>query len=332
MSDNDKTLVIEPGRRQPDFGNCPVCNEKLQPDWENVELLRCPACHFTKKTVTIVEPGSIIAHKYRILSYLSGGGFGSIYICHPLDNMAVRYVLKVLKHPTQTSRRRFRREADILSSLTSNNRIARIVDYWEVENDTYIVMEYIDGSNLKQLQKVCQFDEYTVLVIGLEVALALQDIWNKYSIIHRDIKPENIMIDNDSHVKLLDFGLSKQCEDTSGNSNMITMENSSLGTPGFMSPEHFTNAKEADFRSDIYSLGATLFFLLTGHDFIQGNSLVDYYNQTIAFSPPPVEQFPGECSPGCVSLIRRMMQKNLEDRHNSYEELVAEINALLPQE
>ena len=111
MSDDNKTLFRDPGNRQPDFGNCPVCNKKLQPDWEYVELLRCPVCNFTKKTATVVEPGCIIAHTYRILSYLNGGGFGSIYICHPLDNMAVRYVLKVLKHPTKTSRKRFRRRA-----------------------------------------------------------------------------------------------------------------------------------------------------------------------------------------------------------------------------
>lgn len=330
MSDNDKTLIIEPGSNIPQYGNCPVCGQGLQPDWNNMELLRCPACSYTKKVLTVVEPGSIVAHKYRILSYLNAGGCGSIYLCHPLEDAAVRYVLKVLKQPTRTSRKRFRREADILGSLTDNQRIARIVDYWEVADDTYIVMEYINGHNLKELYKTCDFDEYTVLVLTLEVARALQDIWNEFNIIHRDIKPENIMLDERSHVKLLDFGLSKQCCDEGNNTSMITMARSTLGTPGYMSPEHFTNFKDVDFRSDIYSLGATAFFLLTGHESIQsGESMVDYYNQTLAYSPPPEETFKGKCSEGTVALIRRMMMQEVSQRHSSYEELVSEIYELI---
>lgn len=329
MSDDDKTIIVEPGNITPDHGVCPVCGQKLRPDWNNVELLRCPACSYTKKVTTVVEPGSIVAHKYRILSYLNAGGCGSIYLCHPLDDAAVRYVLKVLKQPTRTGRKRFRREADILGSLTDNQRIARIVDYWEVADDTYIVMEYINGHNLKELYRTCDFDEYTVLIIALEVARALQDIWNGFQIIHRDIKPENIMLDERSHVKLLDFGLSKQCCEESNNTSMITMARSTLGTPGYMSPEHFTNFKDVDFRSDIYSLGATIFYLLTGHESIEGETMVDYYNHTLAYSPPPPECFKENCSEGCIALIRKMMQSEADQRHSSYEELVAEIKALL---
>jgi serine/threonine-protein kinase len=253
-----------------------------------------------------------------------------IYLCNPVSDASVRYVLKVLKHPTATSRKRFRREADILSSLNKNIRIARIVDFWEVNEDSYIVMEYINGQNLKSLYNSCDFDEYSILLIAHEITRALQDIWNEFNIIHRDIKPENIMVDESSHIKLLDFGLSKQCcEEMDSSTNMITLPRASLGTPGYMSPEHFTNFKDMDFRSDIYSLGATLYFLLTGFEANSGETMVDYYNNTLACSPPPLESFQGRCSSGCANLIRRMMQAKAADRYDSYAELVSEIKVLL---
>ena len=280
--------------------------------------------------MTVVDVGSVVAYKYRVLSYLNGGGYGSIYLCHPLDDVSVRYVLKVLRHPNDTSRKRFRREAGILSSLSHNHRIARVVDFWEVSDDTYIVMEYIDGSNLRQLYKDgCAFDDDSVLTIAYEVARALQDIWNEYKIIHRDIKPENIMIDSNSFVKLLDFGLSKQYGKDSSGTSLITLAHSSLGTPGYMSPEQFGNFKDVDFRADIYSLGATLFYLLSGRESMQADTIVEYYNHTVANSPPPVESFGENCSPDCVGLIRKMMQFDPEDRHRSYEELISDIKRLL---
>ena len=328
MSDCDKTLIVEPGSRNPEYGNCPVCDQKLQPDWDDVELLRCPACSYTKKTVTVIEPGSVVAHKYRILNLLNGGGYGSIFLCYHLSDPTIRYVLKILSHPTATARKRFRREENILASISKNPRTARIMDFWEVGDDTYIVMEYVKGHNLRELTSSCRLDEVNVLTIAYEVSRALQDIWNGFAIIHRDIKPENIMIDQNSMVKLLDFGLSKQCG-SEQNTAAITMASSSLGTPGYMSPEHFTDFKNADFRSDIYSLGATLFFLLTGHQPGRGRDMVEHYEQTIANSPPSAEAFNGSCSPGCISMIRKMMQRMPEDRHSSYEELISEINTLL---
>lgn len=328
MSDADKTIILESGSGAPEYGSCPICGKNLQPDWDNVELLRCPACRYTKKVATVIEPGSVVAHKYRILSFLNGGGNGSIFLCYPLSAPAERYVLKVLTHPTVTGKKRFRREADILGSVAQNKRVAKILDYWEIGDDTYIVMEYVHGQTLKELTLSCQFDEYNVLIIAYEIARALQDIWNGFSIIHRDIKPENIMINQESQIKLLDFGLSKQC-DNENNTSMITMASSSLGTPGYMSPEQFTDFKNADFRSDIYSLGATLFFLLTGHQSIKGVTMMDLYKETLAYSPPPPEKFNGSCSEGCMNMIRKMMQRDPDARYATYEELVADINALL---
>ena len=328
MSDVDKTILLEEGSNPYDCGRCPICGQKLQPDWDNVELLRCPACRYAKKVATVIEPGSVVAHKYRILTHLNNGGCGSIFLCYPLAAPSERYVLKILTTPSNLGRKRFRREAEILCSIAANQRVAKLMEYWEVGDDTYIIMEYVDGHNLRELTASCCFDEYNVLLIAYEVTRALQDIWNNFYIIHRDIKPENIMLDNQSHVKLLDFGLSKQCRQYAETS-MITVASSTLGTPGYMSPEHFTDIKNVDFRSDIYSLGATLFFLLTGHHVISGGTIMEFYNNTLALSPPPVEVFGESCSVECIKLIRKMMQQDPNKRHSSYEELISEIGCIL---
>ena len=329
MADIDKTIVIDGTNATPEFGNCPVCGVAMQPDNSLPGALRCPVCNFMQKPKTVIAPGHIVLNKYRILSSLSSGGFGDIFICHPLDDVTVRYVLKVLKAATTNNSKRFRREAAILASIKDEDRIARVMDFWEDDGEMFIVMEYINGMNLKQVMEKYDVDEKTALQVARETAVALQHIWEQHSIIHRDIKPENIMLNEEFSLKLLDFGLSKQCVEDGGSD--ITMANSSLGTPGYMSPEQFTDSRNVDFRTDIFSLGATMFYLLTGKSPSAGDSLDQIYNDTLVNAPPPAEKLEGKCSPGCIRLIQWMMQKDPDDRIGSYMELLDEIDQLLYQ-
>ena len=262
-----------------------------------------------------------------MLSHFNSGGCGELFLCHPLSDAGVRYVLKVLKNTDQNSRKRFRREAMILSSVCKEERIARVIDFWDSDDDTYIIMEYINGKNLKQLKEEYLFDEQATLQIALETATALRNIWEGYAVIHRDIKPENIMLDDEFCLKLLDFGLSKQCLDDCDTN--ITMAHSGLGTPGYMSPEQFADSRNVDFKSDIFSLGATMFFLLTGEKPFSGVTAMEIYHDTLVNSPPEFRRFKESCSPQCVQLIRRMMQKEPDDRFNSYGELLEEIEKLI---
>ncbi len=326
MSDFDKTVVVNFDTAAA-VEKCPVCNVSLEPDEKQSGMLRCPVCRYSKIQKLEIAPGEIIGNKYRILSLLGGGGYGDIFICHPLTDPTQRHVLKILKTCNTSSQKRFRREAAILAEISNNDRIAKILDFWESGADTFIVMEYIRGKNLTQAAIEYQMDEHAILQIAKETVHALQDIWENCNIIHRDIKPENIMLDQNFHLKLLDFGLSKQCSEH-GETD-ITLEKSSLGTPGYMSPEQFTNFKYVDFRSDIFSLGATLFFLLTGRVPFCGTTLLDIYEDTKRNAPPPVESFREKCSPGCIKLIRKMMEFSPEKRHSSYTELLQEIRELL---
>lgn len=326
MSEWDKTVVINLNNTS-SAETCPVCRTILEPDTQRSHTLRCPSCNYIKTQKTTIAPGQIVGNKYRMLSLLNCGGYGDLYLCHPLSDAATRYVLKVLRTSSHTSKRRFRREAMLLSTIQDNERIARIIDFWEAGEETFIIMEYIRGQNLRQISQSFKMDEHAVLQIAKETVHALKDIWEQYAIIHRDIKPENIMLDEKFHLKLLDFGLSKQCEGEI--ESAITMEQSSLGTPGFMSPEQFLDFKNADFRTDIFSLGATLFFLLTKTQPFNGATLMDVYKDTKKNSPPPAKNFLSKCSPGCIKLIRKMMEFSPDKRHSSYGELLQEIKELL---
>lgn len=327
MSDIDKTIVIDSAGVRIDCELCPVCNTPLEPESNQADLLRCPVCRFSKKQKIVIAPGNVIGNKYRVLNHLNSGGSGDLFICHPLDDVSIRYVLKVLRNADPTNRKRFRREAELLSSICGEERVAKVFDYWETGEDSFIIMEYVNGKNLKQLKTEFVFDEQATLQIAYETAVALQYIWDNFSIIHRDIKPENIMLDEGFRVKLLDFGLSKQFDDQEDTT--ITMASSGLGTPGYMSPEQYTDGKHADFRSDIFSLGATMFFLLTGKKTFNGQSTMDVYTDTLANSPPAPERFEGLCSEGCINVMRRMMQRYPDDRYYSYSELLDDLEKLL---
>ena len=93
-----------------------------------------------KKQKVVIAPGNVIANKYRVLSHLNSGGCGDLFLCHPLNDVGVRYVLKVLRNADGTSRKRFRREAVILSSIQNEDRIAKVYDFWENGDDTFIIM------------------------------------------------------------------------------------------------------------------------------------------------------------------------------------------------
>ena len=327
MADIDKTVVMDQQDTSSGKELCPVCGMELQPDPQHPDTLYCFACNFRKKLEVILAPGYVVGNKYRLLSHLNSGGCGDLFLCCPLDDLSQRYVLKVMKNCDFVSHARFQREGNILSSIR-NPRIAAVLDFWDADNLSYIIMEYIKGHNLKELMDIYDINEETALQIILETTLALQYIWDNYTIIHRDIKPENIMLNEELQVKLLDFGLSKIIG--SGRSRDVTTEKVGIGTPGYMSPEQFLDSKNVDFKADIYSLGATLFFLITGEKPIAGKSHSEVYASTVQNSPPSPDKFCQKCSPVTIDLIRSMMQLKPEDRPD-YNEVIQRISALLNQ-
>jgi serine/threonine protein kinase len=315
MDDNDKTLVID------------------QSQFDNLKVGRNSSNNMSKMLDQIygkvdedIKPGTIIAGKYRVLTVLGRTYNSAVYVCHPLDNLQVRYVLKQLKKSSQISQRRFKREADLYYAIKHEN-IVQMLEHFDDVTGYYIVLEYIDGTNLEKAVNDFNFDEQTILIIGKEVAKALQYAWDNFQLIHRDIKPANIMIDSAGHIKLLDFGISKSLDLSEGTE--LTMTSTTLGTPGYMSPEQFSDARNVQVQSDIFSLGATLCYLLLKEPPFKGKSITECYGCTCKMTPPDFLFMRSDLSSGFVQLISWMMQPDWKSRPEDWHQVLSLMRRLI---
>ena len=195
---------------------------------------------------------------YQILKKIGAGGMASVYLAVHRDVPNLKVVLKVLTDPRLVER--FRQEADKLALLDGNAHICQIKHFFNHGDDIVIAMEYIDGEALDQTVK----DKGKLPVDrALEITSKVLDTLafaHEKGVFHRDIKPSNIMVDRRGQVKIIDFGIAKSANDPT-----LTMAGSSCGTPSYMAPEQFNPTEQINYALvDVYAVGTTLFYLLTG--------------------------------------------------------------------
>ena len=203
--------------------------------------------------------------KYKVLERLGSGGMGSVYLCeHKL--MRRRVAVKVLptaKAEDPASLERFYREARAVAALDHPN-IVRAYDIDQVEKLHFLVMEYVDGASLQEIVKRAgPLDALRAAHYIRQSALGLQHAHETAGLVHRDIKPANILVDRTGIVKILDMGLARFFNDEE---DVLTKkyDESVLGTADYLAPEQALDSHSVDIRADIYSLGATFYFCLTG--------------------------------------------------------------------
>ncbi|MGC1375681.1 MAG: protein kinase, partial [Anaerolineales bacterium] len=206
-----------------------------------------------------LEQGTLLNGRYRIVDILGQGGMGSVY--RALDeNLGVEVAVKENLFTTDEYSRQFRLEAVILASLRHQN-MPRVTDHFVFENQgQYLVMDYIEGEDLRQrMERLGTIPEEDAILIGAAICDALTHLHSrKPPVLHRDIKPGNVKITPDGRVFLVDFGLAKLVQGT-----QATTTGARAMTPGYSPPEQYGTAR-TDPRSDIYSMGATLYAALTG--------------------------------------------------------------------
>ena len=268
--------------------------------------------------------------KYKLMKKIGKGGMGVVFLAkHKVMN--TYRALKLLPHSIKEENydffERFMREARIASEIRHPN----IVGVMDAETDpqqqvSYIVMEFIDGGTLRRIlksQKV--LPEIQALLIVRSVAEALKAI-AEHKIIHRDIKPDNIMFTRHGEVKLADLGIAKNEDDDI----TLTRNNMMIGTPAYLSPEQIETPKDVDIRSDIYSLGATLYEMLTGTTPYAGENTYAILQKMI--SEPIVN--PRKKNPAISSItakvVLKMLQKNPAKRYQSPQALLETLNRILP--
>ena len=199
--------------------------------------------------------------QYELLSKIAEGGMGAVYKARHRDSHDI-VAIKII--PAETARnpvllKRFEQEFRA-ASLIDHPNVVKAIEYCAAGPSPFLVMEFVDGLSLgEKVEKEGALPEDISLHIIAQVCEGLHRA-HKQGLIHRDVKPDNILVTNDGIAKLTDLGLVKDIE---GEMN-LTRTGKGLGTPHFMAPEQFRNAKNADVRCDIYSLGATLYMMVTG--------------------------------------------------------------------
>jgi TolB-like protein/tetratricopeptide (TPR) repeat protein/predicted Ser/Thr protein kinase len=266
--------------------------------------------------------GETISH-YTILGKLGEGGMGVVYKAE--DTKLGRTVaLKFLPHRLTTNeseKARFLQEAKSASALNHPN-ICTIYYLEEVGEQSFIVMEYIDGSTLRDrlpIQKIQDAVDYAI-----QVAEALHEAHTK-GIVHRDIKSDNIMVNSRNQAKVMDFGLAKL-----KGSLKLTRTSSTVGTLAYMAPEQ-VRGEEVDSRSDIFSFGVVLFEMLTGAIPFRGEHEAAIMYSVLNEEPDTVEKYRQDVPQALAAVIARALEKDPADRYQHADDLVSELRRIRKQ-
>jgi len=268
-----------------------------------------------------LQPPSEISH-YRIVRKLGAGGMGEVFLAED-RTLGRKVAIKMLSEQRAGSyqaRQRLINEAKAAAALDHPN-ICSIYEVGEEDDRVFIVMQYIDGQTLAERIWKSPLPASEVVDIGIQVAQALAEA-HAAGVIHRDIKPQNIIVTPRGQVKVLDFGLAKIAQpDLPEGSEAQTWERlteagSIVGTPGFMSPEQL-RGKEIDARSDIFSLGVTLYECASGISAFERGTPLEVSLRVVSDTPPPPSELNPLVPPGLDRIIARAMAKDPAARYES---------------
>ena len=293
--------------------------DRLAPWWPDGISLPMDEIIPTQPAQTVTRLGS-----YRLVEPLGSGGMSSVFRAVHIDS-GYEVALKVLPRylaKNSTLLQRFLREAQSAEALEHQN-IVSIYDRGSESGRHYLVLEYVEGSDLHD--RVRQYGPLEVseaLRVVREAALGLRYASSK-GVIHRDIKPANILMSRDGAVKLIDLGLALQSE---AEDERVTRHGTTVGTVDYMAPEQARDSRRANERSDMYSLGCTSYYLLTGFPPFPGGNIADKLRRHATQPAPDVRQLRPDVPRAVAKLIQRLMAKKPEDRFPDYDALLEELD------
>lgn len=266
--------------------------------------------------------GQTLGH-FQLDAFVGAGGMGAVFRGHDTQ-LNRRVAIKVLSgehNAKEETVRRFKNEAQSAARLDHPN-IARVYFVGEDKGWNYIVFEYIDGTNIRdEVERNGPLELELAISYLVQVAEALDHATTR-DVVHRDIKPSNILVDSRHLAKLVDMGLARLHQVNSQDSD-LTASGMTLGTFDYISPEQARDPRSADVRSDLYSLGCTFFFMLTGRPpFPEGTVLQKLLSHS-GEEPPDPREFRPELPDEVVHILSRLMAKNPNDRFQKPGELIA---------
>jgi len=289
----------------------------------------------TPAVETILRPGQILDHKYRVEKLIGLGGMAAVW-AGVNKRTGKRVVLKMILQSLADSeevRERFRREA-LAAGRINHPNVVTVFDVFEHEGRDCIVMELLLGEPLADRlarQGVMEPDEAFALLLPALRGVAAA---HAHHVIHRDLKPLNIFLCTSPDgeyltTKVLDFGISKIMH-PSAEASDLTLAGKSMGTPAYMAPELANGSRILDRRIDVYGFGAVLYEALSGHRPFQGLEGLQLLDQIIKETPRPIASFRSDLSPEVVAVVERAMAKDPKNRYRSVESLIGAIETLLP--
>ncbi|MCA9113612.1 MAG: serine/threonine protein kinase [Planctomycetaceae bacterium] len=287
---------------------------------------------FQARSLCEARSTPLVLGDYTVLDEIGSGGMGRVYKARHrrMDRIVALKILPESASCSQEAVRRFQREVKTAARLDHPN-VVDAHDAGEDHGQHFLVLEYVDGLDLKShVLRFGRMDAPLAINCLLQAARGLAHL-HEQGVIHRDIKPANLLRDREGTVKLLDLGLARLVEDTTAdlsNNSRLTVAGQMLGTADYVSPEQAEDTRQADFRSDIYSLGATLHYLLTGEPPYAAKSITLLL---AAHQQQPVPSLLEKRSDldGALDLVfRKMMAKQPEQRYASMEDLIHDLEAL----
>lgn len=294
--------------------NCPECGGAIDVTEElPFAQIYCPHCGAGMRARRMFN-------NFELVELIGQGGMGSVFKAydHTLDRMVALKVLKREVSAREHERAKLEQEARITASV-NHPHVVRVYGFGEADGQFYLAMELVEKGSLDDLMTVSgRVSEAQVLEIGGQIAQGLEAAAER-GLIHRDVKPGNILFADAHTTKIVDFGLARVLEEEAEARGEI------WGTPYYIAPERL-NYEPEDFRSDIYSLGGTLFHAIAGRPPFEAENAGLVALKQIKSQPVSLEAFAPDAAPETAYVINRMLEKNPTDRYDSYAELIEHLD------
>ncbi|MBI3828177.1 MAG: protein kinase [Planctomycetes bacterium] len=271
--------------------------------------------------------GATVIAGFEILEKVGQGGMGAVFRARQIgmDRVVALKILPPKLAADLLFKERFLREARLSAKLNHLN-IINGIDCGEEAGYTFFAMEFVEGKTARQmLQKKGKLSIEDCHSVFRQIADALSYA-NKHGLVHRDVKPENIMITPQGIAKLCDLGLAKQSE-SAGEDAALTQSGQAVGTPHYISPEQARGEKDVDIRSDIYSLGGSLYHMLTGATPFDGSTAASIMAKHLTEEAKSVCDLNPEVPEAWGAIVAKMMAKDSKDRYASPQELIEDLDA-----